>query len=501
MAQQQILLGGFAHESNTFTPLSTSRRDFWIYDDPGDLSRLLDQKDEYGGALMELTRLGYEVLFIIAAGATVGGTIDFEVYQEYGERLRRRLEALDLQQVVGIQWVMHGSSVVKGVSDVQTDLIRGLHTLLPKVPIVVSYDLHSSLTWNFIRRVDGVVHYHTAPHRDQWETGVRASQMLHRAIMGQESMDKVLIKLPMLLPGEFGQTDQDVMAEIYNRLTQFQAASGAIEVSLSQGFPWADSPSGTVGLLGYWREGHARHYLLAFQALARDIWARRHLLYQSVPLYSLDEVGPTDHPTIFCDAGDNPTAGGAEDRVDVLEEVLRKGVSGVLFFPIVDPDMVQNAFQWELGFVDQARLGGRLGGTKSVSVQAAVIGRGQCERTGRWALLRIQGNDVVVTEKRFGVSSPFLLRDMGIDMAGLPKAWVVKSGYLFPAWKTWLREVGGEEKLLATAGSTTLDLETLLYQHLSSATYPISRSAMMEAQMDVWWAGPGGVTRTASTLS
>lgn len=492
-ANNGVLLGGFSHESNSFSPLPTRSEDFWICDSDNEFHALFSGDQEYHGAYEELTAIGYTVYPVIAAGATVGGVIESEVFKRYLKKLLNRLEQINLSDIVGIQWVLHGSATVDGIDDVEEQLIEVLKSACGGLPIVVSFDLHSTISWDLIRSVDGAVHYRTAPHRDMVETGRRASRLLHQIIEATHPLDRMLAKIPLLLPGEFGQTDVGVMRNIYQDISNFRESSSAVDISLSQGFPWADNPEGVVSLLGYWAAGQAQHHQTEFRSLAEKIWHLRNALHTSVSLYPLSSIKPESSIVVFCDAGDNPTAGGAEDRTDVLKYVLDKTLKGTLFLPIVDPTVVQLCNTYPEGSHLPITIGGRLSGTDGISLRAQIVRTGGNEHTGQWAVLSINDNRVVVTEKRFGVSSPDILEDLGFTLDQLPRMLVVKSGYLFPAWKLWLKQVGGEERLLSTAGATTLDLQSLPYEHILSSTYPLKGTENVAQIMRFWYMDCNGV--------
>lgn len=473
-----VLLGGFSHESNTFSPLTMKAEEFWMYH--SDFTALKSDGGEYTGAIQRLMRLGYRPLPVIATGSKVGGVIERRLLDRYMMGLTSILDQVDSTHVVGIQWVLHGSSRVDGVRDVQAKILKTLRDRFPAVPLVVSMDLHSTVTAEMVQLVDGLVHYRTAPHRDVEETGGRAADMLNELITSDLETERVAIKLPLLLPGEFGQTDSSVMKEITQRIEEFRNSSGALDVSLSQGFPWADEPDGVVTVVGVWTKNTLNPRLREqIRKLAQEVWEIRHDLYRTVTLHTVDAlagikstVRPGVGYTVFCDTGDNPTAGAPEDRVDVLEEVLQRNISDVFFVPIVDAYFVHQCLKVPRGALLTASLGGTLSNTPSLTVAALVLRTGRNDLMGSWAVVDINGNWVLVTELRFGVSSPALLVDCGFELDALPETMVVKSGYLFPPWKTFLRIHEGRELLLGTKGPTTLDVSTLPYEIMPGDNFP-----------------------------
>lgn len=473
-----VVVGGFAHESNSFTPRRMRLEDFHISEGEAGFRRLAMEDSEYAGIQSTLTARGFTVFSTVDAGATVGGLIEEAVFDHYWARLQEMLDEVPQQEVVGLQWVLHGSAWVVGHEDAQSELMSAIRTRFPAVPLVVSMDLHSTITPALLQQVDGLVHYQTAPHVDMVETGRRASVLLDRLIGDKVETERVVIKLPLLLPGEFGQTGSPVMQRIYQDLALFAQSSRALDVSLSQGFPWADNPQGTVGLVGIWPRGAVDERLLdALREIAQRVWDARDDIHRTVLLKALEnwptEIGNVDPVTVYCDSGDNPTAGGTEDRVDVLAVALAHRLEGILFLPIVDAEFVDRCHDRSPGDTVTANLGGTLSATPSVPIEGHIIRLGRTDRTGRFAVVEVEANTVVVTEQRFGVSTPTILTDLGFASDSLPRAMVVKSGYLFAPWKDWLTRRGGQEILLSTAGATTLDLKTLPYQRMADDNFPL----------------------------
>ncbi len=109
--------------------------------------------------------LGYAPYLVIAIGATVGGSIERPLLDRYLKGLCTVLDNVPRAQIVGMQWVLHGSSTVEGLADVQSDILQTLRQRFPILPLVVSMDLHSTVTAPLLQLVDGLVHYRTAPHR------------------------------------------------------------------------------------------------------------------------------------------------------------------------------------------------------------------------------------------------------------------------------------------------------------------------------------------------
>ncbi len=111
-----------------------------------------------------------------------------------------------------------------------------------------------------------------------------------------------------------------------------------------------------------------------------------------------------------------------------------------------------------------------------MDIVAEIVRTGYHGRMGAWVVVRINGNIAVITEQRFGVSTPQILVDCEFSLDALPPTLVVKSGYLFEPWKVFLEVYHGFELLLSTEGSTSLDLSTFPYHRVPLDIFPLSRS-------------------------
>lgn len=493
----QVIVGGFAHESNTFTPEMTKWDDFTLHDGAA-LEAWVKQSrgEELHGAAQVFEEMGVDVHYAVAAGGSVGGIVMRSIFSEYMNRLYRALQRAP--DVNGVLWALHGSATVEDEADAQLRIVQAIRERYPAVPFVVTLDLHASLCDEALTLLDGVAAYRTAPHRDVEETGARGASMLARLIADGQRGRIVSVRLPLLLPGEFGQTDAWPMTAVMERAARLAGEEDALEISVLQGYPWADNPFGTVSLLASTRRG--RHEgLLAERlvTLARQVWAQRADFYQSTPVLPLEDALETAQRKsqtellVLCDAGDNPTAGGTEDRVDALKAALRSECRDMVFFPVVDAAYA-HACQGKQGQAVQLPLGFSIDPTGGAPLvfTASVLAAGSDEAVGEHAFVQAGGVRVFVCARRMAMRSPQLLADYGVDMSDAAQALVVKSGYLFPKWQDFLRAADARSILLGTPGATSLDLRTFSYRLLATDVYPLRDP--VDAQASVCVCGAGG---------
>ncbi len=501
---KRVIAGGFAHESNTFTPSMTGWDDF-IMRAGGELSEWIksDPDSELQGAFTTLDELGYHVIPSVAAKGSVGGVIERGVFDAYVKRLQHYLDQV-MDDVDGVLWVLHGSATVEEESDAQRAIVQILRNRFPNLPLVVTLDLHASVSDEVLALIDGVAAYHTAPHRDVFSTGVRGARMLDHFIRTGKTGRLVSVRIPLLLPGEFGQTDHAPMSAFMRQAERIAAESNALEVCILQGYPWADNANGTVSVLGCWDAGDVSGQAQRLLELAEDIWRSRADFFASIPVMPVAaairevERRSAEELLVLCDAGDNPTAGGTEDRVDVLRAAVECGASGLVFFPVFD-EAFALACQGRVGEEVKAALGFSLDhGGSPFMLAAHVLNAGIDEESGPYAYVESSGNRVFVCGRRMAVRSPRALARAGIDPADRKQVLVVKSGYLFPEWQDFLTEqTPARNVLLGTPGATSLDLTTFRYNSLLSPVYPLTE--LHNPQAAVFLCGRDMETRRWST--
>ncbi len=482
-----VLIGGFWHESDTFNPMEAAPFSFdWV--EGQDIFSWLSadgSQNELAGVVAELSQQGVVVEPTLAVSAPVAGPIPDEVFVRYLKSLSDPLRRLRRTKLDGVIFGLHGSTTVSGHPDAQLEVIQLLRTYLGNdIPIVVTFDLHASPSPELQKAVDGIVAYHTAPHRDMVSTGQRAARLFLRLASLPTKPTLISFNLPLLLPGEFGQTDKAPMRQIMAQVLRLSHLDDAVlEASLLQGYPWADNPHAMVNLIVV-ALGASSALIETLETIARSIFSVRQRMYHSVPVLSvaeaMDLVVHRDPRTLLylCDSGDNPTAGALEDRVDLLAAAIHGQIRGFVFAPIVAPLTVALA-KSHLGSTLSVSLGGQLADVgPRVDVDATVIGRfDNDELGGDTLILNIRGNLVVATTRRVPMHSPKWLADLGIDPKNPANVFVLKSGYLFPDYQDLLASVDPAISfLVATSGASSLDLNTFSYQRVPRPIYPLDDS-------------------------
>jgi microcystin degradation protein MlrC len=274
----------------------------------------------------------------------------------------------------------------------------------PSVPLVVSLDMHAVLTPRMAEHADILVPFHTYPHVDQYQTGVRAARCLLRMLDEPDLAPQIVWRrLPMLVRGdelitgrvpssksssgdgssgedEGGQGSWQYTAAVGafgGAIEMCQAieedGQGGIAAGVLIGNAFTDVP-GLGSSVVVVREGGAAQRTRADRACQRlgaYMWAHRHVFRASLtPLadaISLAEAAlPTTRGrtggtvTVLSDAADATSSGASGDSNAVIGAVLRHRFSGRALVPIVDAAAVLAAQRAGVGAELRLRLGGTL---------------------------------------------------------------------------------------------------------------------------------------------
>jgi microcystin degradation protein MlrC len=241
-----------------------------------------------------------------------------------------------------------------------------------------------------------------------------------------------------------------------------------VDASLIIGCAWTDSPyTSTAALVVGWSRDDAEREAAA---LALAMWDRRAEFGPEAETASVGEaveraLGARESTVFISDSGDNVTAGGAGDSPVFLERLVAAGARSAVVAGIADAGAVEACRLAGVGAVAEVALGGKLDATNF----RPLLVRGSVERLGeRFAVLRVEGVEVVLTADRRGFTTLADFSRVGIDPLARKVA-VVKLGYLFPE----LRECAPRAILALSPGFTDLQLDRLPYRRLARPIYPL----------------------------
>src|SRR5664279_74194 len=99
------------------------------------------------------------------------------------------------------------------------------------MPVVATIDLHAYVTERMIRHACAIVGYHTFPHVDQPETGMRAAHVLRRIFAGARPVS-ALVRIPMITGGELQSTFVPPLKSIFKKLVALEGERGVLSTAI-----------------------------------------------------------------------------------------------------------------------------------------------------------------------------------------------------------------------------------------------------------------------------
>ncbi|MBM3242283.1 M81 family metallopeptidase [Candidatus Poribacteria bacterium] len=476
----RIAVGGISHETNTFSTLKTGLDDFYVR---------RGEEIIQGEFWSAYHKEGIEFVPTLTAGASPHGLVEKTAYVKLKEELLARLErSLPPRRrggrgglpVDGIYLMLHGAMEVEEVGDGESDLVGAIRALVgPDVLISCSLDLHGNIAPALVESVDILTALRTAPHRDGLQTRQRALDLLIRCFKENIRPVSVLIKPPLLLPGEFAVTEVEPAKSLYGMLEEIDTVEGILTSSLLVGCAWTDSPYTSTSVIVTAEKDNQLAQKCAAR-LAEAVWKQRGEFKTDVETASVDEaiskaLSASESTVFISDSGDNITAGGAGDITLFVEKLLRAGASDAVVAGIADADAVARCAKVGEGASLTMEIGGKLDKINGspLNVTGKVIHLSPHPSEGKQpslAVLRVEGVDIVLTSARQAFTTLESFRRAGID-ALKRKIVVVKLGYLFPE----LRDNAPKTIMALSPGFTDLRMEMLPFQRVRRPIFPLDK--------------------------
>ena len=362
----RILIAECKQEVSSFNPTTSCFEDFRVVRGEALLAHHRQVREEVGGAL-SVFDADRRVTLAPAFGAsanTSGGLLTAESFERLrSDFVKCLVEASKAGPVEGAYFSLHGAMQAENENDPEGALLEEARRILgEKIPFVVSLDLHGILTDKMLRHSDAVVPYHTYPHVDFFETGVRAARLLLKILLEGARPVTARVKIPALARGDELITETGAIGECIRLAQQIEAGRGGLSAGVMWGNPFTDVPelrSNSVVTMDA-DEATARRSAIE---LANIFW--KHHEKMRVPLTNLEESiriasGVTQGTVVMMDAADATSSGASGDSNAIVREAVRQRYRGRVLAPIVDPAAVQAAFHAGVGATIRTKIGGAI---------------------------------------------------------------------------------------------------------------------------------------------
>ena len=360
----RIAVGQLWQETNTFNPRKTTRRDF---EDFGVLrgQQVVDQMgdtNELGGFIQSLRAwpeqpeiVGWMRLPAWPSGTATAATFDWLIAEIVASIDRAG-------PVDAVLLALHGAMVAENQPDVEGAVLAAVRQRIgPNIPLVATLDLHANVTQQMAAHADALVLFHTAPHIDVFETGVRGARVLRRIVVDKVRPTTALVKLPLVVPAERANTQEpsSVSFALREQLQRLEQQPNVLTAGLATVQPWLDIPELGTAVLVTTADDQAAADRLAGD-VADQVWQRRedYLPELTDREVAVREAFETSGLVVLSDSADATTSGAPGDSNFLLRELLRYEWSRQVLVPVVSPSLVEQVSHTGVGNSMMAVVGG-----------------------------------------------------------------------------------------------------------------------------------------------
>ena len=418
MGRPRIAIGGFQHETNTFSPVPTPFEAFttagaWpgLQTGEGVISELTGLNVPLGGFIDEAD--DFELVPTVWCAAEPSSYVTDDAFDRITGMINDAISAAG--DIDGIYLDLHGAMVTESHDDGEAEVLRRVREVVGyDMPIAVSLDLHGNMSREFAERSSMTTIYRTYPHIDMAETGARARKLMRETLRRGEPFKKAWRQVDFIVPIQAQSTMRQPGERLYGMLSELEGG-GVSSVDFVFGFPPADVPACGLSVFAYGTDqmavdAAADKMLAALNAaedeLDKPLEPEREAIAEAMRI-----AETAKKPVIIADAQDNPGAGGTGDTTGLLAELVRAGARRAVIGMVWDGESARRAHEAGIGAEVDVAIGGQFPqlGTGPFKAQAEVLALsdgsfdftgpmygGAHARLGPMAALKIAGSDVTV---------------------------------------------------------------------------------------------------------
>jgi microcystin degradation protein MlrC len=482
----KLFVAGMAHETNTFSPLPTSKRAF---EEMMVRPRTGKGMDRLGDAFgyKDFIRMGEQsqmqvVKSLFCAAQPSAPTVRKD-YEELRDEILDDLKAATPVDMVLL--MLHGAQMAQGYDDCEGDILEKVRAIVgPTVPVGVELDLHANVTRKMIDNSTVLMVCKEYPHIDFDKRAEQLFDLCLRARRGEVKPVMYKFNVPML--GAFP-TTREPLRSFVDETAAMEGRDGILSVSLVHGFAWSDFPEMGASVVVVADGDVAKAKTLAEHLGKRFFAMREQIESPRLDLEAaLDQaVAEPKGPVVMADRSDNAGGGAAGDSTYFLEAILKRGLKSVALSMIWDPMAVEACFDAGVGATLELRVGGKTGrfSGQPVDVTATVTALAENPRQfmfgavsplGRSAAIHVDGVDIVLNSIRQQTFSPEAFSELGIDPTRR-KILVVKSTQHFHAC---FAPIAAKILYVGAPGTLSTDYLQFPYKRMPRPMAPIDKVSL-----------------------
>lgn len=486
----RIALAGFAHETNTFSPIPTTFESFARRSGPLSgvigTEELLKFLNMTQGQKVNIASMGFyavaaprghEIYPILFTYTEPSDQLPADVFNRIVNMITEGIKANG--PFDGVFLDLHGAMVYEPFQDGEEEIIRRVRAVAGDVPVVASFDLHGNITEGCFEIASALVGCRTYPHIDMYETGERCAQLMLHLLEGKP-LYKAFRPMPFLWPVSTQSTFIEPCKSLYAQIEEVEQRPGVLCGTIMAGFQSADVYHQGPTVFTYATSQPAADKAAGF--LLEQILAREGEFRSDLP-DGPDAVRRAMHlaqslprPVILADVCDNPGGGGTSETVGILQALFDQGAQDAAIAMIYDPQAAEMAHQAGVGAEIEVGIGGKLmpgqqpsfGRYRVVQLHegeftgTSPINAGVPLNMGKMAQLRRDGVRIVVSSHRTQANDRQMFEVVGVKPEQM-KIVVVKSANHFRAD---FETIAGEIITVQEHGASIENPEKATYKNL-----------------------------------
>ncbi|QYH35268.1 M81 family metallopeptidase [Salinibacterium sp. M195] len=474
---------GVYHETNTFSPLRTGKKEFahrWYVGDEV-LDAFEDTRTVCGGFLDGAREKQLDIVPLFATFATPSGTVEATVFDSILTAVATALDGAE--QLDGILLELHGDFVADGVGDAEEEIVAVIRSRAAGVPIAAVLDLHTNFAHQRLHDVEILIGYKTNPHVDTYDRGRDAASALAGILSGDPVPYRAHRGLSIVAPPAAQSTQDSPLRELIDTARSLQEKESLLDVTVLAGYAYSDTRHTGMGFLASGPPDRA-------EAAERVVEALHQLAEASATKFAADYPDATaaveraatlraeGRPVTIADTGDNINGGASGDTTWLAHAAQLHG-QGRFLTTIFDPAalaMLRNCEGdplRELGGFASDRSGQPLQGSPEVLnvtdgkfVNTGPMSTGTVVDMKGAAWVRMGALDIVIQGSPVQPNDPGMFTALGIDPADYDALLLKGAAALRAGWARY-----SDHFIFAgTPGETDSLLGRLHYQQATVST-------------------------------
>jgi microcystin degradation protein MlrC len=489
-AHKRIALVELLQETNSFSMVPTTERNFkaesLLYGNDI-IHYAKKEKLECGGFIAAVEKLGggsIQIVPVLKARSMSGGPLERALFERFKKEIVEGLKAAG--KLDGVYLSLHGAMGVAGMRDPEGDLLRAIRGVLGNaIPIGVSHDLHANITAERARLATFIVGYQTNPHRDHYDVGYKAGELLIRTIRGEIHPVMAFRKMRLLKGGGMCIDFLSPMRQIFKKMRKMEKQDKVLSVSDFTVHLWLDDPE-----LGWSTIGLTDGDLPLAEKLADEIadmnWSVRDVKHaeaytpsQAIKIARDARFARRFGTAVFCDASDAVGTGAPGENVWILKSLLAESADLVSYIPLCDAASASYAYGKNLHDTVTVTVGRKLDKVynTSISFTGKLIYKAE-GRLGKTVILKDRGVHLIITTLPDSCPRPGYFTDIGLS---LWKADIVVVKNLFP-FRFFYMLYNRKTVDVVTPGTSNVDVFSLKYTKIPRPIYPLDSIDSWKAQ-------------------